>query len=291
VFGQPEMSKDFRVDNQGRIRPVFIKEDLTVACMTELQVARMLEEKYSKYLRTPMVDVFVKDFQSQPVAVIGAVMQPGQFKLQRRIRLLELLSRAGGANASSGTTINLIRSQEYNYCRTPAGTVSPPDKAVDKAVDGAKGTDEVFAGQLITLNLRDVLLGTPETNIYVEPGDTVSVPDADQVFLVGGIMRPGAIPMKQALRLSEAIGMAGGFFTDVAKNKIRVSRQIAGSTQRETLTIDFDAIEKKKAEDLILRASDVIEVPSSAMKGIGRSLLGLIAPTAGQLPLRVIRPY
>ena len=295
VFGQPEMSKDFRVDNQGRIRPVFIKEDLAVACMTELQVARMLEEKYSKYLRSPMVDVFVKDFQSQPVAVIGAVIQPGRFKLQRRIRLLELLGQAGGVNGNSGTTINLIRSQEYNYCRNPMGVASQPVVASPPAVasvnDPAKATDEIFAGQLITLNLRDVLLGTPETNIYVEPGDTISVPDADQVFLVGGVMRPGPLVMRQALRLSEAIGMAGGFFTDVAKNRIRVSRQIAGSTQRENLTVDFEAIEKKKAEDLILRPSDVIEVPSSAVKGIGRSLLGLIAPTAGQLPLRVLRPY
>ncbi len=296
VFGQPEMSKDFRVDNQGRIRPVFIKEDLTVACMTELQVARMLEEKYSKYLRTPMVDVFVKDFQSQPIAVIGAVMQPGRFKLQRRIRLLELLGQAGGVNGNSGTTINLIRSQEYNYCRNPTGVAVPvavakQDAKPDEAANGEKSTDEAFAGQLITLNLRDVLLGTPETNIYVEPGDTISVPDADQVFLVGGVMRPGPIVMRQTLRLSEAIGMAGGFFTDVSKNKIRVSRQIAGSTQREIQTIDFEAIEKKKAEDLILRPSDVIEVPASTVKGIGRSLLGLIAPTAGQLPLRVIRPY
>ena len=294
VFGNPEMSKDFRVDNQGRIRPVFIKEELTVACLTEIQVARMLEEKYSKYLRTPMVDVFVKDFQSQPIAVIGAVMQPGRFKLQRRIRLLELLGQAGGVNGNSGTTINLIRSQEYNYCRNPAGMPAPLLVAVpkpDEAANGEKTTDEAFAGQLITLNLRDVLLGTPETNIYVEPGDTISVPDADQVFLVGGVMRPGPIVMRQSLRLSEAVGMAGGFFTDVSKNKITVSRQIAGSTQRETLIVDFEAVEKKKAEDLILRPSDVINVPASTVKGIGRSLLGLIAPTAGQLPLRVLRPY
>ena len=286
VFGQPEMSKDFRVDNQGRIRPVFIKEDLTVACMTELQVARMLEGKYSKYLRSPMVDVFVKDFQSQPVAVIGAVMQPGRFKLQRRMRLLELLSQAGGKSGNSGTTINLIRSQEYNFCSNPTGITKPGE-----AANNEKPADDIFAGQLITLNLNDVLLGTPETNIYVEPGDTVSIPDADQVFLVGGVMRPGPIVMRQTLRLSEAIGMAGGFFTDVSKNKIHVSRQIAGSTQREDIIVDFEAVEKKKAEDLILRPSDVIEVRSSAVKGIGRSLLGLIAPTAGQLPLRVIRPY
>ena len=144
---------------------------------------------------------------------------------------------------------------------------------------------------MITLNLRDVMMGTPETNIYVEPGDIVTVPDADQVFLVGGVMRPGAIPLRQQLRLSEAIGMAGGFFADVSKKDIRVSRQIAGSTQREIRKVDYEAIEKRKAEDLILQPSDVIEIPASAAKGIGRSLLGMIAPTAAQLPMRIVRPY
>ena len=289
VFGHPEMSKDARVDNLGRIRPVFIQEELTAACMTEVQLARLLEEKYRKYLRSPQVDVFVKDYQSQPVSVIGAVMQPGRFKLQRRIRLLELLSQAGGASGNSGTTINLIRSKEYSRCEMP-NLAASPQLPVLVGPDAAPKDDQ-FAGQLITLNLRDVLLGTPETNIYVEPGDTISVPDADQVFLIGGVMRPGSITMRQTLRLSEAIGMAGGFFTDVSKNKIRVSRQIAGSTQREIRIVDFEAIEKKKAEDLILQASDVVEVPASTVKGIGRSLLGLIAPTAGQLPMRIIRPY
>ena len=297
IFGRPEMSKEARVDNLGRIRPIFIQEEITVACMTEVQLARLLEEKYRKYLRSPQVDVFVKDYQSQPIAVIGAVMQPGRFKLQRRIRLLELLTQAGGANGNSGTTVNLIRNKEYSFCAPkPVNAIVPVEAAVKvsatpDALANNKKMDDPFAGQLITLNLRDVLLGRPESNIYVEPGDIVSVPDADQVFLTGGVMHPGPIPMRQAIRLSEAIGMAGGFFADVSKKSIRVSRQIPGSTQREIHIVDFEAIEKKKAEDWILQPSDVIEVTSSMAKGIGRSLLGIIAPTAAQLPMRALRPY
>lgn len=288
VFGKPEMSKEARVDNLGRIRPVFIQEEISVACMTETQVARLLEEKYRKWLRSPQVDVFVKDYKSVPVAVIGAVTQPGRFQLQRRIRLYELLSQAGGASGNSGTKINIYRSREYNFCSQKAAIAPSPAENGSEATAPAKPADEA---QLITLNLRDVMLGTAETNIYIEPGDIVNVPDADQVFLVGGVMRPGALPMRQALRLSEAIGMAGGFFTDVNKKSIRVSRQIAGSTAREIRTVNYEDIEKKKAEDPILQPSDLIEVPASATKGIARSLLGLIAPTAAQMPLRIIRPY
>jgi polysaccharide export outer membrane protein len=287
VFGKPEMSKEARVDNLGRIRPVFIQEEISVACMTETQIARLLEEKYRKWLRSPQIDVFVKDYKSVPVAVIGAVTQPGRFQLQRRIRLYELLSQAGGASGNSGTKINIYRSREYNFCSQKAVAAQPPASAVETTAS-AKPAEEA---QLITLNLRDVMMGTAETNIFIEPGDIVNVPDADQIFLVGGVMKPGAIPMRQTMRLSEAIGMAGGFFTDVNKKKITISRQIAGSTAREIRTVNYDDIEKKKAEDLILQASDLIDIPASAAKGVGRSLLGMIAPTAAQMPLRIVRPY
>jgi polysaccharide export outer membrane protein len=220
------------------------------------------------------------------VAVIGAVVTPSRFQLQRRIRLLELLSQAGGPSGAAGLTVNLIRSKEYDHCF--------PAPAIVKLTDTPPAPDapgNPFDGQLITLNLRDVLLGKPDMNIYVQPGDVISVPEADQVFLVGGVMRPGPIPLRQAMRLSEAIGMAGGFFTDVSKKKILVSRQVANSTQREIHPVNFEDIEKKKAEDPILYPGDVVEVTSSTAKGIGRSLLGIIAPTAAQLPLRVVRPY
>ncbi|NOT59025.1 MAG: hypothetical protein HOP19_02245, partial [Acidobacteria bacterium] len=286
VFGKPEMSREYRIDNLGRMRPLFIQEELAVTCLTEMQLARLMEDKYRKYLRSPVVDVFVKDYQSQPVAVMGAVMQPSRFKLQRRIRLLELLSQAGGPSGSAGTTINLIRTKEYDHCMPHQAIKKLSDAPVDPNAPG-----EPFDGQLITLNLRDVSRGRPEANIYVEPGDVISVPEADQVFLTGGVMRPGPIPLRQALRLSEAIGMAGGFFTDVSKKDIHVSRQIANSTQRETIKVDYDAIEKKKADDPILQPGDLIEVRSSTARGIGRSLLGIIAPTAAQLPMRIVRPY
>src|SRR5262249_40093520 len=89
VFGRPEMTKDVRVDNFGRIRLPFL-EEMQAACLTEAALAAIITEKYKKYLRDPQVDVMVKEYRSQPVAVIGAVSTPGRFQLQRRIRLLEL---------------------------------------------------------------------------------------------------------------------------------------------------------------------------------------------------------
>ena len=70
--------------------------------------------------------------------------------------------------------------------------------------------------------------------------------------------------------------------------KIRILRQLPGSTQKKEIFIDLTAIEKNKAEDVALVANDVVDVPISGTKSILRSLLGTVVPTISQLPVRVI---
>ncbi|MBD0327325.1 MAG: polysaccharide biosynthesis/export family protein, partial [Pyrinomonadaceae bacterium] len=93
VFNKPILSREnVRVNGNGMIRMPLIDDDILAACRTEGELANEIASRYLKYQRNPQVDVFVKEYQSQPVAVIGAVNQPSQFKLQRRVRLLELLA-------------------------------------------------------------------------------------------------------------------------------------------------------------------------------------------------------
>jgi len=71
VFGHPEMSGERRVDTFGNIRLPFL-EEMQAACLTEAQLAKAIEERYRKYLRAPQIDVLIKDYQSQPVAVLAS---------------------------------------------------------------------------------------------------------------------------------------------------------------------------------------------------------------------------
>lgn len=302
VFGHPEMGREARVDNGGRIRIPFLDE-VRAACLTEVELSKVIEDKLRKYLRAPQVDVLIKDYQSQPVAVMGAVSHPGRFLLQRRVRLLELLALAGGANTTAGSSLNLIRGKDYDFCANPAlqsaATQAPmpvdkmpgPSKEAAQAGTQSDDTEKLFDGSFVTINLHDLLGGAPAANIYIEPGDIISVPEADQVFLTGGVMRPGPIPLRQATTLLQAIGIAGGFYPDAAKNRIRILRQLPGSSERKEELHDYEAIQKRKAKDVDLLPNDLIEVPSSTAKSMGRGLLNLVVPTVGQLPLRVVRPY
>jgi polysaccharide export outer membrane protein len=133
-----------------------------------------------------------------------------------------------------------------------------------------------------------VLQGDPKSNPYLETGDIVTLPEADQVYVVGNVFMPLTIPLKEPITLTRAIAMAGGLRQDTRKDKIRVLRQEPGTTIRKEIVVDLSAIEKKRSEDLALAPNDIIDVPTSAGKSFLRSLIQGVGPSVGQLPVRVV---
>ena len=123
------------------------------------------------------------------VAIIGAVNEQSRFELQRRVRLLELLTYARGPSAKAGQTINIVHSTAPSLCRA--------------------GSDDEIAA-FSSYKLSDTMVGDPKANPYVEAGDIVTLPEADQIYVVGNVYTPVTIPLKEPLTLSRAIAMAGG---------------------------------------------------------------------------------
>ena len=275
VFNRSQLSRDaVRVDGRGVIRMPLIDGDIRAACLTEVEVADEIANRYLKYLRNPQVNVFVKEFQSQPVAVIGAVHNPGQFKLQRQVRLLELLTFANGPSDQAGRTVQIIHTGGPSLCEKTA-TASP---------------DDLAASGFVSYALSDTLQGKDQANPVVRPGDIISVPDADQIYVVGNVIQPRAIPLKEPLTVSRAIAMAGGEQRDTKRDSVRIVRQLPGSTTKQEIRVDLGAIEKRRVEDVTLQANDIVDVPTSASRSLLRSLVGTIVPAVSQLPMRVIVP-
>jgi polysaccharide export outer membrane protein len=274
VFDRPQLSREaVRVDGRGMIRMPLLDDDIQAACLTEGELAKEIATRYLKYQRNPHVDVFIKEFNSQPVAVIGAVNAPGRFQLQRRVRLLELISFAGGPSQLAGGRIQIVRASESLSCD---GT-------------GAGGTrNGEAAGGLLLLKLSGTLRGEEQENPYVRPGDIVSLPEAEQAFVVGNVFRPSPIPLKEPITISRAIAMAGGLMPDSKSDKIRLVRQADGGMTKTEQIVDLKAINRHQATDILLQAGDIVEVPTSGGKTLLRSLAGAIAPTVSQLPIRVI---
>jgi polysaccharide biosynthesis/export protein len=311
VYGRPELGRQQRIGNQGTIRLPFL-QDLQVACKTEAELAQLIAEKYTIYLRDPQVDVFVKEYNSQPVAVIGSVARPGRFQMQRRVRLLELLTFSGGPILNAGGVVNIIRGSAPDFCgmsETSANPVTqgpaivpvdqtsgltPVDKQNSPALpilpDQAELQTSIDQNHafLLSFKLQEVLVGNPEANPYMMPGDIISIPETDQVFVVGQVVKPGPLPVRSRITLMQAIGMAGGFTTDAAKGKVKVVRTEAGTNARTEFVYDINDIQKRKAEDIALLPNDVVDVPSSIKSNIARRAMGVGFGLASTLPIYII---
>jgi polysaccharide export outer membrane protein len=269
IYNRPQLSRDaVRVEGNGMIRMPLIETEIQAACLTEGELSKEIATRYTKYYRNLQVDVFIKEYHSRQVAIIGAVNEQGRFELQRRVRLLELVTYAKGPSAKAGQTINIVHSTSAAPCK--------------------QATENDDATAFSSYTLSDVLEGKQQSNPYLESGDIVTVPEADQVYVVGNVFMPLTIQLREPMTLTRAIAMAGGLKQDTKKDKIRVLRQEPGSSVRKEITVDLYAIEKKRSEDLALVPNDIIDVPTSAGKSFLRSLVQGVVPGVGQLPVRVV---
>jgi len=269
IYNRPQLSREaVRVEGNGMIRMPLIENEIQAVCLTEGELAKEISTRYARYYKNLQVDVFIKEYHSKQVAIIGAVNEQSRFELQRRVRLLELLTYAKGPSSRAGQTINIVHSTAASPCKQSDDT----------------DTSAAFS----SYKLSDVLQGDPKSNPYLETGDIVTLPEADQVYVVGNVFMPLTIALKEPITLTRAIAMAGGLKQDTKKDKIRILRQEPGTTTRKEITVDLSAIEKKSSEDLALAPNDIIDVPTSAGKSFLRSLVQGVVPSVSQLPVRVV---
>ena len=269
ILNRPQLSREaVRVEGDGMIRMPLIEGSIQAACKSGPELAAEIGKRYLKYYRNPQVDVFVKEYHAREVALIGAVNEQGRYQMQRRLRLLELLSFAKGPSDKAGQTINIVRGPRTDLC-------------------GDNGETESAEGGFISLRLNETLRGEEKSNPYIQSGDIVTIPEAEQVYVVGNVYTPKALSLKEPISLSRAIAMAGGPLRDSKTDRIHIVRQQPNG-QKSEMYVNLSAIARKRAEDVMLQPNDIVEVPESTGKSVIRSLLGAVAPSVAQLPVRVI---
>lgn len=268
-----ELSRSgIRVNNQGMVQLPKLDLEIQAGCMTERELAEQLKEKYKKYVLNPYVIVAVKEFNSNPVAVIGAVNVPGRFQLQRPIRLIDLLTWVNGPAERAGTMVEILRNRSVPYC------------------DGSQLVSPSGVGdELISLNIADAFKGTDGSNPYVRAGDIIRIPDANikNAYVIGNVKSTMTISLKEPVTLSQAIAMAGGLAAGARSDKIIIRRAISGSVNRTELVANLKEINARKKDDFLLQTNDIVEVPGPK-KTIWTEITDRLLPTISTLPLRII---
>ncbi len=275
VYRHPELNLLATIDEGGKIRLPRMEKEISVLCKTESEVQQEIVNGYKWYLREPFVNVVVREQNSQPFAVIGAVEKPGQFFLNRRIRLLELLAYAGGPNKLAGAKLQIARVGGFSSCE--------PSKTADEVADNQ--IDQVFQ----QFKIRDTLEGKDAANPWMSPGDIVSVLDVEQAYVVGNVFKPEKIPLKEPVTISQAIAFAGGVLPATKKEMIRILRQEEGSPVRREIIVNLKEIEAKRAADIVLLPNDIVDVPTDGRQkvkdGIVKALTNGIPNIFYKIPL------
>lgn len=179
--------------------------------------------------------VTVSAKQQMSVYVVGAVAKAGVYLLQSGSTLREALAAAGGVGAEADTTRVSVRSEG--------------------------GSEEVAVSYV------DAMSSDTAKQVVLKPNDRILVPvikDPTFFSVMGGVSKPGSIPLMGRMRLSEAISAAGGFRIETAKKRdIKVLRQVKGSEKPKLIKVDFTKLEKGEADDILIEPNDKIVVGES----------------------------
>jgi polysaccharide export outer membrane protein len=274
IFQQPELGGDVKVSAQGYIRLLFIGEPIKAEGYTEWELADVIRKKYVAILRDPQVSVQVKEGRRDVAYILGSVKESKVVPWRPELRLLSMIAEAGGLTDRAGNVVYILR-----------GTVWSANGQAENQNSGAEVT---LTSVLEAVNIREMLSGRVELNKLIHPGDIISVPEADKVFVGGNVNTPNAFDLRGSLTLTQALTMAGGV-KPASRRKVTIIRQEPGKKELTELVIDLGEVEKDRSKDIELQANDVVFVPASAVRNLGLALINSFAIQSALLPLYIIR--
>jgi polysaccharide export outer membrane protein len=236
VFELPAFDQTVRVSENGTITLPLIG-NVQVGGLTKEKIEKKLAELLDKYVKKAQVSVFIKEYQSSRVAIIGAVEKPGMYELVGRQTLLQMISQAGGFKENAANEIYVLR----------------------------EGQDGNTAS--ISIDLEDLLLnGNQKLNIPIQSNDVINIP-VDRlitIYVFGEVRTPGALQVKlsQKITLLQAIAQAGGLSENASKRGITIKRKDKEGKEIR-IQMNLNDIIKGKKKDIPLKEGDVVIVKES----------------------------
>ena len=252
VAGAPEYHYEVRISPTGTASLPMLG-NVTLAGLSTTQaenvIAKRLQEK--GFFNDPQVAVFVKEYATVGISVLGEVQKPGIYPLMGSRTLLDAISAAGGTTPKAGKSVTITH------------------------------RDELDSPKTILLSSDN---GHTMTNVSVHPGDTVEVSKAGMVYVIGAVKEPtGIILDNPHFTVLQAIAMAHGTNPTASLKSTKLIRK--ASTNPQEVPIPLDTILSAKSPDLELQPDDIVFVPNSAAKTVATRSLEAIVQTATGLAI------
>jgi len=247
VYDTPEMEQHARVTDSGSI-PFSFLGTVSVSGLTPAQAAEQIEHRLvaAGVMLHPQVTVRVEAYATQNASVMGQVQKPGSYEIDTGRKVVEVLAMAGGLTDVADRHITI---QRFGAAR--------------------KRVEYYYSNSALTALADDPM---------VYPGDTVIVPKAAVVYVLGDVSKPGGYPIStnnSTMTVLQAIALAGYANHTAAVGKSKLVRATASGVVE--IDLQVNAIEKGKKPDVALLADDVVYVPFSFMRNIGINGQGILA--------------
>lgn len=239
VFDTPEMEQTPRVMDNG-MAPLLFAGNLRVAGLTPDAAARAIEAalKEKGYMLNPHVTVTVDEYSAKRVSILGQVTRPGAYPITSPQPILTVLSLAGGLT-----------------------------ELADRHITIERQGDEHFKINYFLSNKSEEALAAPPV---VNPGDTILVPKAGVVYVLGDVGKPGGYAMStdnSGMSVLQVLSLAGAPNKTAVLSKSQLIRRNPGGAVQQ-LPLELAGMEKGKRPDIQMQPDDVIFVPFSYMKNI-----------------------
>jgi polysaccharide export outer membrane protein len=234
VYNVPELVTKARVGNAGDIYLPLI-DYVHVGDLTLEEAQAMIQKRLEDggFVHNAHVTIFLDESASQGVTILGDVMRPGIYPALGDRKLYDLISAAGGFTASAGRNVSVIRQHSQ---------AAP-----------------------ITVHLPRNLADDVQDNIEIMPGDTITVPRAPIVYVVGDVGHPaGFLVDNGSLTVLQALALAGGANHTAKMSGARIIRK--GPTGMTETPVPLKKMLEAKAPDVNLQADDILFVPLSGAR-------------------------
>ncbi len=239
----------FRVSETGVIALPTVGA-LHVAGLSVQGVQKAIENALQEggVLQNPRVGVWVSEFRSRQISVIGSVHQPGSYAIHQNVStLLDMISLAGGPLDNAGGIAYVIRN---------SGKGKAPER--------------------IKIDLDELLQrGQSDLNPVLGAGDVVFVPKAPLIYVYGSVRQAGGFTFRKQLRVLESIALAGGFTEMASATDVTLIRRLENGGER-AYTIDVTRIEAGKDPNIFMRDGDVLRVHDSPPKRLWDEITTLV---------------
>jgi polysaccharide export outer membrane protein len=268
VNDEDDISGRYQVDEDGNVKVSLLSTPILAARSTTFQFSSRLSDELKKeqILRDPSVTVLILREMTQNVSVLGAVMRPGVYPIERPTTVVDLISLAGGLAPNAGNSLTITHQAET------AGSGVAKTSAASNAAPGT------------SIEVSSLLAAKDSSsNPIVHAGDVITVGTAPVVFVVGSVGRPGAFAVqdrRSQMTVLQAVAMAEGPTPTASLGKTIIIRRSSSSSERQEIPIDLKKVMRGKENDQVLEANDILFVPQSGLKASTRRMADIGAQAA-----------